>query len=128
MNDQFDRLTKIRKTAKHQEMLSQLNYQAVVRECADIINQLDPNSRRPWLYQVLQEMYVNQGGICPLCGKLMELGEYEVDHIVPLALGGGNESSNIQLTHGRCNRKKGISINPDVLLRYLEDRYQNRKW
>lgn len=42
---------------------------------------------------------------CACCG--LPLGrKYELDHIVPLALGGTNEDSNAQLLRDVCNRRK----------------------
>ncbi|MNJ04230.1 HNH endonuclease [compost metagenome] len=70
-------------------------------------------------------MYVEQNGICPECGLKMSHGDFEVDHKVPHKFGGGNESSNIQLVHPKCNRLKGESVDTSVLLRYLENRAQN---
>lgn len=42
---------------------------------------------------------------CPVC--IFEIGEkYEIDHIMPLALGGENTPRNIQILHVSCNRSK----------------------
>lgn len=46
----------------------------------------------------------NQRWKCVVCKQ--KLVKYEVDHIYPLSLGGGNESSNLQLLCVRCNRRK----------------------
>jgi 5-methylcytosine-specific restriction endonuclease McrA len=54
--------------------------------------------RRAWLFQV-------QRGRCAICGQ--RLGKRtHIDHIVPLALGGSNARSNLQLTHPGCNLAK----------------------
>lgn len=46
-----------------------------------------------------------QRGKCACCGK--PLGDnYHLDHIMPLALGGTNEDSNIQLLRAECNLAK----------------------
>jgi 5-methylcytosine-specific restriction endonuclease McrA len=51
------------------------------------------------------KLFKLQRGKCPCCKK--PLGEnYHLDHIVPLALGGGNVDSNIQLLRAFCNLKK----------------------
>lgn len=51
-------------------------------------------------------LYAKQRGKCTCCG--VALGDdYEMDHIVPLALGGVNSDENIQLLTSRCNRQKG---------------------
>ena len=128
MNDNIDRLKRLREIARRQEKISQYTFQADVRECANILNSIDPAKRKPWLVEVILEMYADQNGLCALCGKHMDDGEYEVDHIVPHKYGGGNESTNIQLAHISCNREKGSSVDPSLLLRYLEDRYQNLKF
>lgn len=46
-----------------------------------------------------------QRGKCPCCGKSLE-GNYNLDHIVPIALGGQNIDSNIQLLTSQCNNQK----------------------
>ena len=51
--------------------------------------------------------------MCGLCGKRVDPtkrhpdpGYGSIDHIVPLAAGGSNKVSNLQLAHLRCNLKK----------------------
>lgn len=55
-----------------------------------------------------EKLFALQRGRCACCG--MPLGEdYQLDHIVPLALGGANEDRNIQLLRRECNgRKKAL--------------------
>lgn len=46
-----------------------------------------------------------QRGLCACCSK--PLGDnYNLDHIMPLALGGANEDWNIQLLRETCNKEK----------------------
>ena len=50
-------------------------------------------------------LFASQKGKCVCCG--LSLGDnYHLDHIMPLALGGPNIDSNMQLLRGICNRKK----------------------
>lgn len=50
-------------------------------------------------------LFALQKGKCACCG--VSLGEkYHMDHIIPLALGGANSDSNIQLLRATCNCKK----------------------
>jgi len=51
-----------------------------------------------------------QNGRCACCGLALN-GDYHLDHIVPLALGGENNDRNIQLLHSKCNLQKS-SKNP----------------
>lgn len=43
---------------------------------------------------------------CAICKVSLDLA-YQVDHVVPLALGGSNERSNLQLLCPFCNQSKG---------------------
>ncbi|MFL9904621.1 HNH endonuclease signature motif containing protein, partial [Paraburkholderia fungorum] len=45
-----------------------------------------------------------QRGRCAVCREKMD--SYHVDHIVPIAKGGANDWTNIQLLHPRCNTQK----------------------
>ncbi|MGA4020423.1 HNH endonuclease [Ralstonia nicotianae] len=53
----------------------------------------------------IKRLYELQRGCCAYCAK--RLGKkYDVDHIVPLALGGANGKENLQILCPSCNRKK----------------------
>jgi 5-methylcytosine-specific restriction endonuclease McrA len=51
------------------------------------------------------ELYAEQEGLCPYCRVALS-DTYHVDHIMPLARGGTNYRSNIQLTCATCNLRK----------------------
>ncbi|WP_409292771.1 HNH endonuclease family protein [Peribacillus sp. SCS-37] len=52
-----------------------------------------------------------QHNICPICNSLLFItDELEVDHKVPLGIGGGDRFLNLQITHKDCNRKKGVRV------------------
>lgn len=48
-------------------------------------------------------------GLCGICGQSIE-GEFHIDHIVPVALGGTDDEANLQPAHPRCNILKGASV------------------
>lgn len=50
-------------------------------------------------------LFALQKGLCPCCKR--PLGkDYHMDHIIPLAIGGSNEDSNMQLLRATCNLAK----------------------
>lgn len=53
------------------------------------------------------KLFKLQRGKCVCCGMSLKDG-YHMDHIVPLALGGLNVDSNIQLLRPRCNNQKSM--------------------
>lgn len=98
-----------------------------VDDCIAILSKVSGEpKRRPWLVEVIKEIYEEQDGICPLCREPVELGSHHVDHVIPFCWGGGNERKNLQIVHPRCNLEKGKSVEASELIRYLEDRYMNR--
>lgn len=54
----------------------------------------------------LSELAERDGWRCYLCGELVDEADAEVDHIVPVALGGTTLPENVALTHRNCNRRK----------------------
>lgn len=54
---------------------------------------------------IIQKLLLLQKGRCACCGE--KLVKYHLDHIMPLALGGRHEDSNMQLLTPSCNSKKG---------------------
>lgn len=54
---------------------------------------------------IIEKLKLLQKGKCVCCGQ--PLGEdFQLDHIMPLALGGSNSDENLQLLKGLCNRQK----------------------
>jgi hypothetical protein len=68
----------------------------------------------------LAKIHADFNGICALCGEYVQLEDASRDHIVPRASGGGNERTNIQLTHKKCNNLKGHDLYPLDWKRKLE--------
>ena len=49
--------------------------------------------------------------LCNICGKdLPSLKLSTLDHVIPLAKGGLDNSSNLKLTHLKCNNVKGDNV------------------
>lgn len=54
---------------------------------------------------IKSKLFALQKGKCPCCNK--SLGKnYHVDHIIPIAKGGKNIDSNVQLLRAKCNHQK----------------------
>ena len=60
---------------------------------------LTPTARR--------RIYEAYGGMCAYCGLFVEWRDYDVDHRIPRALGGGHEDGNLRVSHKTCNRRAG---------------------
>lgn len=65
----------------------------------------------------VKRLHLHQKGKCVCCGAPLG-NDYHLDHIIPLALGGKNEDSNIQLLTAQCNLKKGAKHPID----YMQER------
>ena len=67
---------------------------------------------------IIKQLWDKQGGLCnnSFCkvDLVFEIRMYHLDHIMPLALGGKHEDSNLQLLCARCNLSKGAK-HPDSL-------------
>ena len=54
---------------------------------------------------IVKKLFKLQKNKCACCGKSLKNG-YQLDHIMPLALGGSNCDNNIQLLTPFCNNSK----------------------
>ena len=69
---------------------------------------LQTEATRPPIPEAVRiEVWRRDGGQCVRCGSQRNL---EFDHIIPIALGGGNTARNVQLLCEACNREKGASL------------------
>ena len=52
-------------------------------------------------------LFLDHKGQCHICGGLIQLGQaWEVEHVIPLALGGDDEPHNMRPAHAKCHRTK----------------------
>lgn len=64
-------------------------------------------TRRSIPDDIKQYIWTRDGGSCRACGSTAEL---QYDHIIPLAMGGSNNSENLQILCGPCNRSKSAGL------------------
>lgn len=63
---------------------------------------------------IVQKLFSLQRGKCPCCGKPLG-NNFHLDHIVPLAKGGPNIDSNVQLLRKQCNHQKSAKSPIDFM-------------
>jgi len=52
-------------------------------------------------------LFQKRGGICHICGGKINVGEsWDIDHCIPLAMGGEDSEENWELAHSVCHRTK----------------------
>lgn len=66
-------------------------------------NEIHPDLKKAWK----DEFFKKQGGRCKYCGTKFPYVGLEVEHKIPRERGGDNRKSNLHLTCGRCNKRKG---------------------
>jgi 5-methylcytosine-specific restriction endonuclease McrA len=52
-------------------------------------------------------VYKKDDGICGICGKPLEMSDFTLDHIIPIAKGGGHLYANVHSAHRICNIRRG---------------------
>lgn len=62
-------------------------------------------------------LYGEQDGHCNGCGRHFDERNLEVDHIHPVAKGGGDDIGNLQLLCHTCNREKGVGTQGELMRR-----------
>lgn len=58
----------------------------------------------------IDNLYIRDNKICNICKKFVKRFDASRDHIIPRSLGGSDNSSNIALTHKKCNNQKGNGL------------------
>lgn len=80
------------------------------------VSRIQVPGRRQSLPRALREFVVDRDGrFCGICGSFIQADEpLDIDHVIPVALGGSNEPSNLQAAHAVCNRRKGARVLGEV--------------
>lgn len=65
----------------------------------------------------VKRIFLLQQGKCVVCRSKLKQG-YHVDHVIPLAKGGGNGPDNLQILCPLCNRKKSAKL-PSVFMQEM---------
>ena len=88
----------------------------------DIPQRTDIQQASPTDKSVKAQLFNQQTGRCKACDVAMRIVDFEVDHIIPKAKGGGDYFENYQLLCGNCNRIKG-----DRPMEYLRAKIRTRE-
>ena len=59
---------------------------------------------------IRNKIFQRSSGICYLCGEVLTIEEFTVDHVLPLSKGGTNRQKNLRATHEKCNYDKADKI------------------
>lgn len=70
--------------------------------------------------EVRELIYDTAKGKCALCGRKITYDKMTLDHIVPLAMNGADDVSNLQCTCEACNLFKGSVLPDDFMERITE--------
>lgn len=56
------------------------------------------------------QVFEDGGGSCVHCGCKLDINAFHVDHLFPIALGGGDNDENLAPSCPPCNLTKGAKI------------------
>ena len=94
-----------------------------------------PVPRRYFTQRERNMIYNSTEGHCGICGRFIPLGEYTIDHIIPLSKGGTNDLSNLQPCCSFCNKAKDDSMGDEfferierIYLYQAQLRYSKKKF
>jgi superfamily II DNA or RNA helicase len=93
---------------------------------------MSKDPRRFFSNQEARRLYLRTGGKCARCGKPLDSGKFEADHIIPHSKGGRTMIVNGQALCRDCNQEKGASMidpqayKPDVSKKFIPRSWQQR--
>lgn len=61
-----------------------------------------------------RELFVEKKGRCMYCNKMLTLGNFTVEHIIPRAVGGDSEEENIGIACFGCNQERAIELSATI--------------
>lgn len=54
-------------------------------------------------------LFAKHDGVCHICGGKISVGEsWDVEHVIPFAMGGADDESNWRPSHIKCHRTKTV--------------------
>lgn len=53
-----------------------------------------------------RQIFDRDGGICWVCKKLVDFDKWDLDHIMPIVVGGADIPDNVAVAHPSCNRRR----------------------
>ena len=107
---QVSKLTTLRNPLKLAGRLCAERLWEVIRDGFQIHDYVDRPLRRSISGMILRRLVIERDGyVCRLCGGPVEPSDVHLDHILPVVRGGRDCESNLQVTHSRCNLRKGAS-------------------
>jgi 5-methylcytosine-specific restriction enzyme A len=75
-----------------------------------------PTKRRAMTKARAARIFLKADGRCELCGQRIA-GEYEIEHRIPLNLGGADDDENCAPVHAKCHRRKTATDKADIAKR-----------
>ncbi len=88
---------------RHKDKVNALNQRRRAMKLSVFVEDVNPNT----LYQM-------HGGACGICKEFI-IGDFHVDHIVPLSRGGLHSYANTQPAHAACNLSKGNKLQDEMV-------------
>ena len=79
-----------------------------------------PTKRIAWPTGLKERLMRKQRNICAYCGRRYTSHFFEIDHMIPVALGGSNDETNLQVLCRPCNGRKGDQTDQEFRRRYAE--------
>ena len=79
----------------------------------------ETKKRKPFSTAERNAVYNQAEGRCAICGQFVPYDEFTIDHIVPLAKGGGNEPDNLQCACRFCNQLKGSLDDAEMMKKII---------